>query len=580
MNYFLHQQKRKEARTNIPPGLPDLMADIARRVLEKQPENGEIYKFIADYLGALLETREKAKVSVEVLDEILESSLIISDLLRTNGIDFQRASNAAKVIQGAFRSYLKEREKMAPQSPEFDEYRLFKELVEKCNFKEEELLTVKGAVRVAFREFFRKYSDYLKMAYVCGHDVWPLVASTCKHYADKVPSFEKMDKAATKIQAFYRRHSIQKKFRPRGLCSDIKEQQDKSLIFSEQEVKSATVIQKVYRLYKQNQEKIRKKREERLRRRMFKNQQLSNEEAATRIQAIYRGYKVRKALRSEEPKRKSDGKDSRRVTGVSQLFRASLQQSITNPAGTQATRERLARNIEEDLDKLLVQKQIDAMYLVARKVQQLFRKVSKSSFVLDENVDPRVDWAARVIQNSWRDMIARQFFIEATFSAAGLRGSKLSATSPQSRHEVSKSSVSASIGTFKTKNQDDVKDIAVSATGRESITESAKQTVAFQKEKEQEIATEITEEGITVEEKLSNEEPKKAQDETEVPESFPDEIAPEKSETTPDEAMIPEKASYEAEPLEEIPKEAETLETVPYEDGAAEATLAESAREN
>lgn len=61
MNYFLHQQKRKEARTNIPPGLPDLMADIARRVLEKQPENGEIYKFIADYLGVLLETREKAK---------------------------------------------------------------------------------------------------------------------------------------------------------------------------------------------------------------------------------------------------------------------------------------------------------------------------------------------------------------------------------------------------------------------------------------------------------------------------------------------------------------------------------------
>lgn len=44
----------------MPQGLQEIMADISREVLRRQPIDVCIYKLIADYLNAMLKTREEA----------------------------------------------------------------------------------------------------------------------------------------------------------------------------------------------------------------------------------------------------------------------------------------------------------------------------------------------------------------------------------------------------------------------------------------------------------------------------------------------------------------------------------------
>lgn len=43
----------------VPDGLRELMSDISREVIRTQPEN--VYTYIADYLDALMITRENAR---------------------------------------------------------------------------------------------------------------------------------------------------------------------------------------------------------------------------------------------------------------------------------------------------------------------------------------------------------------------------------------------------------------------------------------------------------------------------------------------------------------------------------------
>lgn len=49
----------------IPDGLRELMSDISREVLRSQPK--DVYSFIADYLDALMITRENARVAARFI---------------------------------------------------------------------------------------------------------------------------------------------------------------------------------------------------------------------------------------------------------------------------------------------------------------------------------------------------------------------------------------------------------------------------------------------------------------------------------------------------------------------------------
>ncbi|KAJ4445552.1 hypothetical protein ANN_12232 [Periplaneta americana] len=73
----------------VPEGLRELCTDISREVLRSQPTN--MYQFIADYLDALLHTRETARA--------------IYDIIAKCGVDTETAVRACTIIQSAIRGY-------------------------------------------------------------------------------------------------------------------------------------------------------------------------------------------------------------------------------------------------------------------------------------------------------------------------------------------------------------------------------------------------------------------------------------------------------------------------------------------
>ncbi|EFN72263.1 hypothetical protein EAG_07284 [Camponotus floridanus] len=103
MNVLLQKHGAKHIY-KVPEGLRELCADIAREVLRSQPRN--IYCFVADYVEALLITRENAKVAVKVVNNILLRSQAIVGILYRSGLSLEQIACAAPRIQKAFRAYL------------------------------------------------------------------------------------------------------------------------------------------------------------------------------------------------------------------------------------------------------------------------------------------------------------------------------------------------------------------------------------------------------------------------------------------------------------------------------------------
>ena len=86
----------------VPDGLKELMADISREVLRSQPENMEL--FIADYLEAMLLTRELFYVAEQTVEDVIEAGLQIKELLQQCGISLEQAESAVQVIREEFRN--------------------------------------------------------------------------------------------------------------------------------------------------------------------------------------------------------------------------------------------------------------------------------------------------------------------------------------------------------------------------------------------------------------------------------------------------------------------------------------------
>ncbi|KYM96237.1 PREDICTED: uncharacterized protein LOC108779634 [Cyphomyrmex costatus] len=103
MNVLLQKHGAKHI-CKVPEGLRELCTDITREVLRSQPRN--IYCFVADYVEALLITRENAKVAVKVVNNILLGSQAIVGILHRSGLSLEQIARAAPRIQTAFRAYL------------------------------------------------------------------------------------------------------------------------------------------------------------------------------------------------------------------------------------------------------------------------------------------------------------------------------------------------------------------------------------------------------------------------------------------------------------------------------------------
>lgn len=84
MNFLLHRHKSPSHIVQVPDGLRELMTDISREVLRSQPKN--VLKFVADYLEALLITRDCIYCAQNFVD------LLNSSTLPDSGISQEQAN--------------------------------------------------------------------------------------------------------------------------------------------------------------------------------------------------------------------------------------------------------------------------------------------------------------------------------------------------------------------------------------------------------------------------------------------------------------------------------------------------------
>lgn len=195
-------------KCQIPKGLQDLMADISREVLRNQPV--KIYDFIAEYLEAMLITRENIFVGQHVVDYVIDSSLLTSEIIEKMDVELEKAKKAAIVIQRAIRKYHLKRIREIDDN-NFSERDVVENLMEECGFTEKEALGAKKIIENAFKHYYyRSVSSENKISY-SSEVKWNVAAeNTLKRYRKSGPLPYEMARAAVSIQAAYKGYYTRK----------------------------------------------------------------------------------------------------------------------------------------------------------------------------------------------------------------------------------------------------------------------------------------------------------------------------------------------------------------------------------
>ncbi len=101
MNFHLKRHRKLSEVLHVPEGLEELMSDIAREVLRFQPLNVEA--FIADYLEAMVLTREIYFVAERTVDDILSQSMHFEEMMRKTGVSAYKTKEAISLVMESFR---------------------------------------------------------------------------------------------------------------------------------------------------------------------------------------------------------------------------------------------------------------------------------------------------------------------------------------------------------------------------------------------------------------------------------------------------------------------------------------------
>lgn len=233
---FLHVHHRKLSEiVPVPDGLRELMADVTREVLRYQPENVEV--FIADYLDAILLTRELQSIADRTIDDILNASFEIVELLQKVEIDQCQSELVVKIIQEEFK---KHKDEMSDNEP-LKEFDVISRLVNECKLTVEQAQKASEVIEDAWGHYYqcnkehrskldrfeavkKTLSIYKKSKPPCGDvnksakilisgfkaylartDIRKSESSTINFDANwRTTNFLKREKAAVKIQAWYR----------------------------------------------------------------------------------------------------------------------------------------------------------------------------------------------------------------------------------------------------------------------------------------------------------------------------------------------------------------------------------------
>ncbi|KAI4458796.1 ropporin-1-like protein [Holotrichia oblita] len=198
----------------VPEGLRELMSDISREVIRSQPTH--IYTFIADYLDALMITRENARVAARLVDSIIRIGTTTVELLLETGLTKQAADRMAAIIQNAFKQYMASKKNAPSQrgtelavsiEGEGDELGEEQEMVatimEEYGERIENEEAAARIVQNAFRMFKARHDKEKQM--LSGIIDWRVAARSAIYlYRKSGVTYEEANRAATLIKAAYK----------------------------------------------------------------------------------------------------------------------------------------------------------------------------------------------------------------------------------------------------------------------------------------------------------------------------------------------------------------------------------------
>ncbi|XP_055546553.1 abnormal spindle-like microcephaly-associated protein homolog [Wyeomyia smithii] len=208
MNYLLHRQQTPGAVIPVSDELKKLMSEFSREVLRNQPK--DVIGFIADYLEAKLIRRENQAVANKTVDNVLDISLDIIELLKECELSSDAAERAVRMIREAFHKHFKIRTADEKLREAFRESEVMKRLVEECGFTEEQAVKAGKIIERAYKTYYLRnvYKDYHGPAVTSD---WQDAAKhTLQIYGASGATPEEMERAAVRIQAAYRGYYTKK----------------------------------------------------------------------------------------------------------------------------------------------------------------------------------------------------------------------------------------------------------------------------------------------------------------------------------------------------------------------------------
>ncbi|CAH0552516.1 unnamed protein product [Brassicogethes aeneus] len=184
----------------IPDGLKELISDISREVLRSQPE--DIYMFVADYLDALLITRENARVAIRLVNTITEIAITTLELLTKTGIDYDEAEKIVTIMNTVFKRYMGvDLDKSPPimQSEDIEDANVVTAVFTLATIPDDVAEEAAHIIQNAFRKF--KARREIEKKILQGMVDWRIAARSAIYlYRKTGVTKEEADRAATLIK--------------------------------------------------------------------------------------------------------------------------------------------------------------------------------------------------------------------------------------------------------------------------------------------------------------------------------------------------------------------------------------------
>ncbi|CAH0687628.1 unnamed protein product [Spodoptera exigua] len=189
---------------SVPEGLKELMSDITREVLRWQPAN--LLDFIANYLAALLITREHGVMAVKILDELCDCRPTVSEHLLQLGLNREEASELATIIKTEIEGHepVEGKEKVREQV-------ILKKILNRYPLSEDMSVKICDLARNAYRDYWYRKNLMKKDLKITPEEAWEKAAEhTLEIYKKTNPSISELHRATQRIQAAYRGYHLRR----------------------------------------------------------------------------------------------------------------------------------------------------------------------------------------------------------------------------------------------------------------------------------------------------------------------------------------------------------------------------------